>query len=193
WTSIRARARLSPDGRELSIEGTLLVRSGGAALDVLPLWVDAPGDPLASWHFYGEGGVELRLRPLEEATRARLELSPDASARALLLAIPHHGQSAVSFRASLPWSSPGLVPLLYVPREQFQQGIMRLETPAGMKSRVQAEGPGRLHPTSAVPPKGGSDSEGSDRPAVDATRDQVVHAFSYNEIGARLELFAEPM
>ncbi len=52
--SIRARARLGADGREIAIEGTLRVGSGATGLDSLPIWVDAPGDPLASWRFSGE-------------------------------------------------------------------------------------------------------------------------------------------
>jgi hypothetical protein len=193
WASIRAGARLAPDGRGLAIDGTLLVGSGGNALDVLPLWVDAPGDPLASWRFFGEDGTELRLRPLEGSARARLELSPGASARALVLDLAPHAQRTVTFRASTPWSSPGLVPLLYVPGDDFQQAIIRLETPAGMKSRVRAQGLGRLHPSSALSTKAGAAPESSDRPGGDPPRDEVVHAFSYNAPGARLELVAEPM
>src|SRR5439155_13841596 len=42
--SIRAVARIAPTGRELAIEGTLLVSSGAAPVDSVPLWIDQPGD-----------------------------------------------------------------------------------------------------------------------------------------------------
>ena len=60
--SIHSRARISPDRRELSLEGTLLLSSGAAPLESLPLWIDQPGDPLASWRFRDEAGGELTLQ-----------------------------------------------------------------------------------------------------------------------------------
>ncbi len=132
--SIRARARLAPDGRGLSVEGLILVGSGAAALDILPIWVDGPGDPLASWHFAGEDGGELRLRPIEGPARARLDLPGNASLRGLPVNLPPLAEKAVRFRANLPWSSPGVVPLLGVPREFLKGGTILLETPAGIKA-----------------------------------------------------------
>ena len=90
--SIRARARLASDGRGLSIDGTLLVRSGAAELDSLPIWVDAPGDPLASWRFYGGDGGELRLRPIEGPARAHRDVPADAAARSLPLDLAAGGR-----------------------------------------------------------------------------------------------------
>lgn len=190
--SIRARARIAPDGRRLAVEGTLVVGSGAAAMDALPLWVDAPGDPLRSWTFQGENGGALRLRPLDAAARARLDLAADASARALVLELPRHGQKAVSFSASLPWSSPGPIPLLFAPREYLRRGTIRVETPAGMKSHVRTDGLGRIHPSSAEA-KLAPVLDEADRPDNGGTRDRAVQVFSYAEPRARLELTAEPM
>ncbi len=50
----------------------------------------------------------------------------------------------MSFRGTMPWVSPGAVPLLAVPREYLEQGIILVETPAGMKSRPRPIGLGRL-------------------------------------------------
>ena len=67
--SIRA-GRVSPDGRELSIDGTILVHASAEPLDSLPVWIDQPGNSLASWRFRDEAGVELALRPIEGSARA---------------------------------------------------------------------------------------------------------------------------
>ena len=193
WASIHARARLAPDGKGLSIEGTLEVAAGAAALDVLPVWVDAPGDPMASWRFRGDDDGELRLLPLEAATRARLEVPGSSSARALRVGLPPQAKKTVTFRASLPWSSPGVIPLLRVPGDYFKQGTVRLETPAGMKSSVRATSLGRLHQSPTIPSSGGPARAGIGPQGGQAPRDRVVHAYAYTEANARLELVAAPM
>ena len=110
--SIRARARLAPDGRGLAIEGTLLVGSGAA-----PRWIPSRSGSTGRatrWRPGGssaEDGGELRLRPIEGAgprpTRAvpatrRLAPGPRPPRRT--------AEKAVPFRATSPWSSPGARP-----------------------------------------------------------------------------------
>ena len=63
-----------------------------------------------------------------------------------------------------------------------------------MKSRVRADGLGRLNRSSAVRARRRPRRRGVRPPGGDAApRDRVVHAFSYTEPGARLELATEPM
>jgi hypothetical protein len=188
--SIRARARIGHDGREISIEGTLLVGSGASGLEVLPVWVDAPGDLLASWRFSGEDGGELRLRPIEGAARAQLGLPRRIAARALPLNLPALTEKTVSFRATMPWSSGALVPLLCVPAEYLKQGIIVVETAAGMKSSARPIGLGRLNPAASEPWASLVAGEHAELGGV--PRDRIVHAFSYTEPGAHLELDTEP-
>jgi hypothetical protein len=184
--SIRTRARIGPDGREISIEGTLLVGSGAQGLEVLPVWLDAPGDLLASWRFSGDDGSELPLRPIEASAGERLGIPEGTSARALPLNLPALTERTVSFRATVPWSSGGLVPLLNAPGEYLKQGIILVETPAGMKSSARTVGLGRLNPAAIEPIAGLSPSEAGE------PRDRIVHAFSYTEPRTRLELTTEP-
>jgi hypothetical protein len=191
--SIRTRVHLSPDGREVSIEGKLLIGSGAATLDSLPIWLVAPGDPLASWRFTADDGSALPLRPIEGPARARLELPRDASVRALTLNLPAQAEKAVSFRAIMPWSSSGLVPLLFAPREYLKQGTVLVETPAWMKSGARTAGLGRLHPSAIEVPKAGRGPDETNLSGRDSSRDRVVNAYSYTEPGARLELTTEPM
>ena len=91
----------------------------------------------------------------------------------------------MSFRASLPWSSPGLVPLLRAPRDALQRGTILVETPAGMKSRARTVGLGRLHPLDVRADGGRLRRRGvrSARARGRAARDRIVHAFSYTEPG----------
>ena len=99
----------------------------------------------------------------------------------------------MKFRADVSWTSPGLVPLLSVARESLKQGTMRIETPPGMRSRVRAEGLGRLNAASADPGDGDPLSEYVNATAGDESGDRIVRAFSYTEPGGRLELVIEPM
>ncbi len=59
------------------------------------------------------------------------------------------------FRATLPWSSPGVVPLLIVPREFLKGGTILVETPAGMKALTRPTGLGRLNPSAIESPDAG--------------------------------------
>ena len=70
--TVRARARISPSGRELALDGTLVVRAGSEPLDAFPVWIDRPSNSLASWRFRDEAGVELALRPIERSAHARV-------------------------------------------------------------------------------------------------------------------------
>jgi hypothetical protein len=191
--SIRTRARLSPDGRELAIDGTMAVGSGASTLDSLPIWLVAPGDPLASWRFTGDDGGELPLRPIQGPARARLQSPVDASVRGLALHLPAQAEKTVSFRATMPWSSPGLVPLLLAPRDSFKQGTILIETPAGMRSSARTAGLGRLHPSAIEVPKAGPLADEAALPGGYPSRDQAVNAYAYTEPGARLELTTEAM
>lgn len=191
--SIRTRAQLSPDGRTLKLEGTILIGSGAAPLDALPIWVEGPGDTLASWHFSAEDGVELRPRPIGTSARARLSLPDAASARELLLKLPALGEKAVHFHAERPWSFSGDIPLLFVPRDYLKGGTVMVETPAGMKARPHAVGLGRLDPSSADRPPGESGTGASIWTSAGAAAGRSVQAFSYPEPGARLELTTESL
>ncbi len=196
--SIRTRARIAADGRGLSLEGTILIGSGAAPLEALPIWVDGPGDALASWHFSTDDGVELRPRAIEGADRTRAATS-GASTRELPVNLPALAERAVRFRAERPWSSPGVVPLLFVPREFLKGGTVLLETPAGMKVRPRTAGLGRLDPSSIErfdPVAGagtGAGSGGSPASEAPAAGERTVQAFSYPEPGARLELETESL
>ncbi len=191
--SIRARARLATDGGGLTIEGTLLVGSGAAALETLPVWVEGPADSLDSWHFAAEDGSDLRLRPIAGPTRERLDLPANASVRALPVNLPALAEKAIRFRATVPWSSPGVVPLLIVPREFLKGGTILVETPAGMKALPRPTGLGRLNPSAIESPDAGRAADGSHGRDNASPRERIVHAFSYTGPDARLELTTEPM
>ncbi len=193
--SIRSRARISPDLRDLIIDGTLRLRSGAAPLESIPLWTDQPDDRFASWRFRDEAGVELSLQPIEGPGRARLDFPREGSARALIVNLPPHAEKAFRFEAALRWGPRGSIPLLSVPREDFRGGTILIETPAGMRSRVESVGLGRLNPSVVDPPRTGRGSEdaGGVRGDRSPWKNRAVHAFTYSEPGKELRLFTEPL
>ncbi len=194
--SIRARARVSPDGRELSIDGTILIGAGAEPLDSLPIWIDQPGDSVASWRFRDEAGVELALRPIEGSARARLGFPRAGWARGLIVNLPGQAEKSIHFEAALPWATRGSIPLLSVPRESFRGCTILVETPAGMRSRAEATGLGRLSPSVVAPPRTGmdaADAAGGVRGDRSPSQYRDVHAFSYNQPGGKLLLFTEPL
>jgi hypothetical protein len=193
--SISARVRVGPGGRELSLDGTIRVSSGTSPLDTIPLWINQPGAALESWRFRDRDGIALALRPLEDPVRSRLGFPREGTGGSLVVALPGLTEKAIHFQVRLPWKSPGSVPLLAVPPEYFQVGTILVDTPAGMRSRTQTSGLDRLNPTVAGPLRAGLDPDGD--PASQADRSppgyRVVHAFSYTEPGAQLELVTEPL
>jgi hypothetical protein len=191
--SIHSRTRIRPDRRELSVDGTLLLSSGAASLESIPLWIDQPDDRLASWRFRDEGGAELTLQPIEGPVRARLGFPREGSARALVVNLPPHSEKAIHFEAALSWGVRGSIPLLSVPREYFRAGTILVETPAGMRSRVETVGLGRLNPSVVDLPRTGrgADDAGGIRVDHAPLKNRAVHAFTYTEPGDKLELFTE--
>ncbi len=180
--SIRARARLAPDGRGLSIDGTMIVEAGGAPLDAIPIGLAESGDPLAAWQFRGEDGAVLRPRRLGEADRARLGFGREVSSREIPVDLLPHGRRSITFRAVLPWSSPGSIPLLRVAPGSIEPSTIRVEVPAAMRTQFQAEGMGRVQPEFR-----------GENPPAGPDAGPIVRTFTYDESGAHLKLTAEPM
>ncbi len=180
--SIRARARLSPDGRGLSIDGTMFVEAGGAPLDAIPIGLEGSGDPLAAWQFRGEDSAVLRPRRVGEIDRVRLGFGRDISAREIPVDLLPHGRRSIAFQATLAWSSPGSIPLLRIAPGSIEPSTIRVEVPAAMRTRFEMERMGRLHTetTRETFPTG-----------PDAG--PIVRTFTYDEPGAQLKLTAEPM
>src|SRR5262249_39724113 len=170
---------IGASGRDLVLEGNLLIRSGAAPVDSIPIWVNQAADSLASWHFRDDDGDELALAPIEGSTRSRLGLPGSGSARSLLVAVPGLAERAIQFRASLPWTSPGSAPLLWIPHGAFQRGTILVETPAGMSSRARASGLSRLNPSVVDPPRTEHDPDhDGGRGDRSSARNRIVHAFT---------------
>ncbi|MGP0062350.1 MAG: hypothetical protein ACLQGP_01945 [Isosphaeraceae bacterium] len=193
--SIRSRARISPSGRELFIDGTLRLGAGGEPVDSIPLWVDQPGDLLAFWRFRDEAGLELALKPIESRAHTRLGFPRIGSARGLIVNMAAQAEKAIHFEAVLPWTTQGSIPLLTVPGESFRGGTILVETPSEMRSRTETTGLGRLSPSVVDPLRSGLDATEGDVTRGDRDQSQYrdVHAFSYNQPGGKLTLFTEPM
>ena len=193
--SIRTRARVSPDGHKLTVEGTLLVNSGADPLDSLPIWIEQAKDSLSSWRFHDDGGVELALKPIERNLRDRLSLPSTGSTRGLAVKMPAHAQKTIHFEFSAPWDNQGSIPLLSAPAEFFRRGIILVETPAGMRSRTETQGLGRISPSVVTPTLPSADivDVGLLNGERVSSQSRNIYAFSYKQPGSKLRLFTEPL
>ena len=145
--SVRVRAQVDPTGRLLTLDGRLVVSAGAGSLDSIPIWINQPNDSVKSWSFHDEaGGIELAPRPIDEAARSRLGFPKQGSARSLLTKVASQTEKSIHFHAEYPWGSQGSIPLVAVSRNYLFRGMILIETPAELRSRLKTAGLRRLDP-----------------------------------------------
>jgi hypothetical protein len=192
--SIRVTARVDPHGDRLSLDGRLIVSSGAESLDSIPFWINLPGGSLESWHFADDdGGVFLAPGPIDEPTRLRLGFPKEGSVRSLVVKIPSHTEKTIHFHAEYSWNAHGSIPLVALPKKYLLRGMILVESPAGIRTRVETAGLRRLDPSmvndSAV--ETDLDDDAGNRPDRSVAGGQVVHAYAYTDVAARLDLSTE--
>jgi hypothetical protein len=192
--SIRVHARVDSKGQRLSLDGRLVVSSGAEPLESIPIWINPASGSLESWHFFDDnGGVLLAPRPIDEPTRSRLAFPKEGSVRSLVVKVPSHTEKTILLHAEYPWSGHGSIPLVALPKKYMLRGMILVEAPAGIRTRVETAGLHRLDPSIVndlaveTSPK---DDAGS-RPDHSSASRQVVHAFFYTEAASRLDLSTE--
>ena len=113
----------------------------------------------------------------------------------LVVKIASQSEKTIHFHAEYPWTPGSAVPILAVSRKYLQRGTIAVRTPVTVRSRFKSSGLRRLNASvgsSQLPgPVPEAESTGRDDRESDVTMD--VHAFAFNEPGARLELFTEPL
>jgi hypothetical protein len=194
--SIRVHARIDPARQRLILDGRLLVYAGAGPLDTVPLWIGQADSLLESWRFSDVvDGMPLAMRPIEEPERVRLGFPKEGLARSLVVKIPYQSEKTIAFHAEYPWKNGGAIPLLSPSRSYLSRGIVVVETPANMQSRVQTVGLRRLAGSAQEQgrPETGGDSAAVSRDGREPVKNEIVDAFAYSEPGGRLEVFTEPL
>jgi hypothetical protein len=142
--SVRIHARIDSARQRLLIDGRLMVYAGAGALDSVPLWVGLADGSLESWRFTDMAGTPLVTRPIDAPDRARLGFPPEGLARSLVVTVPYQTEKTIEFHAEYPWNHHGVIPLVSPARAYLSRGMVVVETPGKMQSRVQAAGLRRL-------------------------------------------------
>ncbi len=196
WVQIHSTARMDPAARRLVLEGKVRVVAGSSSVVELPVWIDRAGSGFEAWRFEDESEPgAISARPLAVPAAQQLGFPAGGSALVLTLAVPARTERSVSFRARYAWEGVGSIPLLCVPAAFLARGEIRIESPLGTRTRVEATGLTRLDP-------GLFETAPADNPidtaleleteAVDtSTPGRITHAYSYGRPGGRLEVAAE--
>jgi len=194
--AVRVHAQVDLTARLLTLDGSLVVSAGALPLDSIPIWVNQPNLSLESWSFHDDAGdIELAPRPVDEPARTRLGFPQGGSARSVLAKVASQTEKTIYFHAEYPWRSPGSIPLVAVSRNYVFRGMILVETPGGMRSRVKNVGLRRLDPSAGDQPELEPDLDIAGVPRDDrsSAKKVIVHAFSYDQPGGQLELFTEPL
>ena len=193
--SIRLDARIDPTGRRLVLDGRFSVYAGAGPLAAVPLWNSQSDGLLEPWRYTDESGAPVTIQPIDEPDRARLGFPKEGSARGLVVKIPFQTEKAIHFHAEYSWNKHGVIPLVLLPREYQPRGIVVVEAPAVLQTRLKAAGLRRLAPLALDPagPQPGDGVAGRDRDEHAPGKSAPVDAFAYTESGGRLELFTEPL
>jgi hypothetical protein len=193
--TIGTLVQVGADGRELSIEGTLKLRSGSASCAAIPIWISQPRGGLEAWHFRTEDGGELAVRPIDDDARSRLGLPRDGTAGSLAVSLPAFVNKSIQFRAKIPWKSGGLVPVLALPEVNLERATILIEAHPGMRCRADVSGVVHLSPAAVAQLRTelNADDDTDDQASRSAPGRRIVHAFAYTEPGAKLKLDTEPL
>ena len=193
--SIRLDARIDLTVRRLVLDGHISVYAGAGPLGAVPLWNSQCDGLLEPWRYTDESGALLATRPIDEPDRARLGFPKEGSARGLVVKIPFQTEKAIHFHAEYSWNKHGVIPLVLLPREYQPRGIVVVEAPATLQTRLKTIGLRRLAPLAldSAGPQPGDGIAGRNSDEKAPGKSAPVDAFAYTESGGRLELFTEPL
>jgi hypothetical protein len=193
--SIRVHAEVDPTARHLILDGRLVVSAGAASLESVPVWIDQNSESIKSWQFHDEAdGARLPLLPIDETARGGLGFPREGSALRLLVKVAGQSEKTIHFHAEYPWNSHGSIPLFAVSRKYLFRGMVLVETPDGMRSRVKATRLRRLDPFALdqLEAEPEDDMTGGSRDDRFPAKHVNNHVFAYKDSNSRLELFTEP-
>ena len=193
--SVRVHARIDPTSQRLIVDGQLSVDAGHRPLESVPLWIAQPEDLRQTWRFRDLAGAQIETEPIAEPERARLGFPQDGIARSLKVKIPNQTEKTIHFHAEYSWHNHGLIPLVALSRKFLSRGVVIVESPAAMQTRVQAVGVRRLDPSALeqARPDPGDEIAEVVRDDKAPPKTAVIDAYAFTGPGGRLELFTLPL
>jgi hypothetical protein len=192
---VRVHARIDSARRRLVVDGRLMVYAGAGPLDAVPLWMGHGDNSLESWRFSDLAGTPLATRPIDGPAREQLGFPKEGMARNLVVDIPYQTEKSIEFHAEYPWQGHTLIPLLAPSRDFLSRGIVMVETPGRLQSRVQTAGLRRVLASALDQAPSGPDHDITplNRDGREPAKAGTIEAFAYSEPGSRLEVFTEPL
>ena len=199
--SIRSRVRsvvmsatVDPAKGQVTLDGRLVIVAGPEGLERIPIWIESPPGSALALQFEDRGGGAVPRRCARGACSRGHSGCPRVGRRLRWqFEIVGQRQKTIHFHAEYPWAPGSAVPILAVARKYLQQGVLVVKTPHAVRSQFKATGM-RMLEASAVS-TGGRDEvaelQGVGRAARGGDDGPDVHAFAFNEPGARLELVTE--
>ena len=192
--SIVMSATVDPLEGHVRLDGRLSVFAGAEPIETIPIWIERPMGSPDALEFDDQGGRPVATL-VEGPRRAALGLPESGYAMVLTVNIPSHTEKIIHFHAVYPWTPGSPVPLLAVSGKFLQRGTIVVKTPPAVRSRFKASrlrvldrsagSLQRLLPLALAESPGGEDHQSDSA--------KGAHAFAFNEAGARLELFTEPL
>jgi hypothetical protein len=193
--SVRVRARIEPERSRLLVTGWVTIYAGANSLESVPLWLGAAPEPLSGWHFSDRAGSKISTQLMTQPERAQLGLPTEGLAVHVAVAVPNQTDKTVLFHAEFPWRSDGAIPLVCPPTTFMSRGVVVLNSPASVRSRVQSSGL-RVVAASALEMSGDyplSEFAGEPREDSAMAGTGFVDAFGYKEPGSELKVVTEPL
>ena len=138
--------------------------------------------------------AKLETRPLDERARLRLGLPTAGSGFELQVNVAGQTARTINFRLERPWNSNGSIPVVSLPRKFLLRGLVVVDTPAGLHSRIKTVGlPARSDRYRSPRGGAGQEIEGAILEGRSAAKDSLAISLTYTEIDVpQLELFTEP-
>lgn len=194
---IHVKARIEEQGRRLVLEGRITIAGGREELAAPVVWIDQPAKGLTSWRFFDEEtGTGVEPVPLTDSAQRRLALPRSGVAFELKRTPSAEDRAVIDFRAKLPWSGQGRIPLPCLPRSFAPRGVVVIETPHRTRSRIAVEGLRKIEPALAGRLASGPEARASasleTRPG-DSSPYWTAHALTYSDLGCRLDLTTEEL
>jgi hypothetical protein len=194
--SVRIETTLDPAHEHITLDGTLTIVTGMGPLLTIPIWIDTPAGLAGSMVFEGpSGGPQPAPGLVDQPSRAALGLPEEGQALLLPAKIGSRTEKAIHFHAEYPWKSGGQVPIVAVSRKYMQQGTIVVKAPTDRRFRFKTSGLRILDSSALGGAKRGPARDAESAGALDDARSigMDIHAFAFDEPGARLEASSEPL
>ncbi len=193
--SIVMNAVVDAAKQHLSLDGRLSIVAGADALEAIPIWIERPAGSPYSVIFDDPAGGPIPAPPLDRSARAALGLPEEGQAVSLAVKIAGQGEKTIHFHAEYPWTPGSPVPIVALSRKTLQRGMIAVRTPVTFRAQFKPSGLRLLDASAGSLPKVGlvALADSPDRDERESYANMDVHAFAFNEPGARLELFTEPL